>query len=367
VTAATARDVLTALYRHYTPRWAMLTEVTAADPDTDIRQASRIDALLIRRRPNSPRCLERFAIEVKVSRSDFLADVRNPDKQAPWRRLAHRHAYAVPAGLVTPQELPAGSGLLVVDRAWDETWRVRTARRCPGGNDPGDVPLTLILDACYRASRDGAALRGYTWNSPGDDPQELRARVKHLERELEKTRGRADREATKRRDWQRRYALHEPPACATCGNPLHPGRGRWATEWVHRDPDQAAACEQLRKALPDANVYYTPSPVPVGWVDRGRDRGDEVNSDRPPVQQHRVRGVRLRAGSVGGAAGRGRLLGVLLRRDPVCIAVQTRRRPLVPPLHRAPPRSSRKGFVMSTAAGIELTEIFCTSGAGVRW
>src|SRR5919198_3723729 len=57
VTAATvkvtARDVRAALYQHFMPRWAMLNEVTAPDPETGRRsdRGSRIDALLVRRRP----------------------------------------------------------------------------------------------------------------------------------------------------------------------------------------------------------------------------------------------------------------------------------------------------------------------------
>lgn len=53
-------------------------------------------------------------VEVKVSRADFLADAKKPHRQAggigTWRY------YLCPEGLIQPDELPAGWGLLWVNR-----------------------------------------------------------------------------------------------------------------------------------------------------------------------------------------------------------------------------------------------------------
>lgn len=53
-------------------------------------------------------------VEVKVSRSDFLAEVRNPLKQERWLRHAHRAYYATPKDLVRVEEIPVGWGLIEV-------------------------------------------------------------------------------------------------------------------------------------------------------------------------------------------------------------------------------------------------------------
>ena len=51
--------------------------------------------------------------EVKVSRSDFLADVAKAEKREGYRRIAEVVYYAAPAGMIDVSEVPAGCGLLV--------------------------------------------------------------------------------------------------------------------------------------------------------------------------------------------------------------------------------------------------------------
>lgn len=71
----------------------------------------RIDVLLINHKKSSvkiPR--ERIALEIKVSRSDFLSET--DEKRAPWRRFADKFAYVAPAGMIKPSELPEGCGLM---------------------------------------------------------------------------------------------------------------------------------------------------------------------------------------------------------------------------------------------------------------
>jgi hypothetical protein len=53
-----------------------------------------------------------IAIEVKISRGDFMRELREPRKRAPWEKLAGECYFATPAGLVKPDELPEGWGLL---------------------------------------------------------------------------------------------------------------------------------------------------------------------------------------------------------------------------------------------------------------
>jgi hypothetical protein len=56
-----------------------------------------------------------IAVECKVSRSDFLADARKPVRIRPGLGVGRLRYYLVPTGLVGPDEVPAGWGLLHAD------------------------------------------------------------------------------------------------------------------------------------------------------------------------------------------------------------------------------------------------------------
>lgn len=51
--------------------------------------------------------------EVKVSRSDFLADIAKPSKRAGYAAISEKFYYVAPEGLLRPEEMPDGAGLLV--------------------------------------------------------------------------------------------------------------------------------------------------------------------------------------------------------------------------------------------------------------
>lgn len=298
----TARDMNAALYRHFADKWAVLTEVTAraqyrppdlpADPDalpigafrtasrpTLVQSQRRIDVLLLRG-ANVDGGIERLAIEVKVTRADFMCDVRNPDKQAPWRALAHRHAYAVPEGLVAVGEVPADSGLLVVKRDRDYT-TVTWARRAkkPTGHNPGPLPLANLMDAFYRAGRAEAHMKGFAGALREADPEQLRATVAKLRKELELLGNKLDRETEAKGRWQKAFAAAGLPACGTCGHALHlarVNRRSLAGDWEHRDPAVDAACEAVRRQAAlaereqmdyrfrmDEKYLYVPGPQPA--------------------------------------------------------------------------------------------------------
>lgn len=72
----------------------------------------RIDMLLVSHKNSSSTKIkrERIALEIKVSRSDFLSET--DEKRAPWRRFADKFAYVAPEGLIKPSELPEGCGLM---------------------------------------------------------------------------------------------------------------------------------------------------------------------------------------------------------------------------------------------------------------
>lgn len=87
------------------------------------------------------------AYEVKISRSDYLADV-TAGKWQSYLAYACSVVFATPAGLITPSELPPGTGLIL---RHGEVWR--TARRpVPQAvaNLPRDAWLKLLLDGVER-------------------------------------------------------------------------------------------------------------------------------------------------------------------------------------------------------------------------
>jgi hypothetical protein len=112
--AATARDLIAALDRHYTggapshrdaDSHATWTELP--DPDDH-----RIDYLSLCLWGNRGHHLDGH--EIKVSRSDWLAELARPGKADTWWSVCHRWWLVVPhASIVADGELPDGWGLMV--------------------------------------------------------------------------------------------------------------------------------------------------------------------------------------------------------------------------------------------------------------
>jgi len=102
----TAQDILRAVRKHYAPEgWVMAMEVQIPGLVQEVR---RTDAFLV-----SPYRDEAIAIEVKVFRQDWQHELADPDKLRSSRRLAHMTYVAAPDGVVKPEELPSGVGLLM--------------------------------------------------------------------------------------------------------------------------------------------------------------------------------------------------------------------------------------------------------------
>lgn len=242
----TEREMLQRLYAHFS-RWAMVTEVTTQDTSERGAPDRRVDVLLLQRD-------RRMAVEVKVTRGDLLADVREPRKQAPWRRLCHQHAYAVPAGLASPGDVPAASGLLFVHEQQSApsyhhaTW----ARRAPVHKAEPLPPRTLHALLCRLAAAE-AVRKGLVAVDTGD-PVELRERLALAERDRTNAQAEADRARERAKAWQALAAAREPLPCSHCWQPL---RFSWSSRrgpvWQHVEPAHEAACEVLRRELDEAD------------------------------------------------------------------------------------------------------------------
>ena len=280
----TSGHVVRALTMHFAGQnWASIAEVTirpagetSADPNAwlipktdaewEARKARRIDLLCLRTaRKQGIGVLERLAIEVKVTRADFLSDVRNPLKQAPWRELAHRHAYAVPEGLVEPSEVPEGSGLLIIKTVPGKVWHtyqgpataVSWAKRAPYTDTAPAVPSWLTLALAYRTSNAEARARGDFTSTPLEsDPDVLRAEVERLKRELGSQLDRAARSAVLAYNWRTAYGSLTGLPCSTCGKGLKPIdlhlRASFS-KWRHVRSADEKTCLPLRTA--EAEIF----------------------------------------------------------------------------------------------------------------
>lgn len=289
----TAREVNGALYSHFTGRYAVLTELVhesheaaayaeAQDRlDMDaVRErypaawTRRVDVLLVSR-------TERIAVEVKITRSDFLADVRDTAKQATWRALAHRHAWACPHGLIRADEVPADSGLIYVgasESLYSGVRHVEWVKRAPKGNAPPDLPPNVLWAIMHRCARAEAHAKGLLV-ADGLDAGALRLELDRTRRDLELAQNRASVQRDRAAAMQAALATRGYPPCAACSQAVKPkwtaGRG---TEWTHADPAHDGPCAESRAAAdaaknPSGTYRYTP---PVEPADLAAATGEEV-------------------------------------------------------------------------------------------
>lgn len=87
--------------RHEFPEWVLAEEVL-------LDHAQRkVDLLAISKK-------QVIAYEIKVSRADFLSEIETPNKRAAAIDWFTQFYFAVPSGLVKPEELPAGCGLIEI-------------------------------------------------------------------------------------------------------------------------------------------------------------------------------------------------------------------------------------------------------------
>ena len=81
--------------------------------------------------------------EVKVSRSDFMADLANPDKRGGYLKIAARLVYVAPLGIIDPAEVPDGCGL--VEEVAEGRFRAAKRAKSRKVDLPPAVFMNLIL------------------------------------------------------------------------------------------------------------------------------------------------------------------------------------------------------------------------------
>lgn len=81
----------------------------------------RLDAFALNTLPHT--AMKRVCYEVKLSRADFLLEMRHPLKRRVGMRYSNEFYFVTPAGMVTQGEIPPECGLVEVGRANLEEWR----------------------------------------------------------------------------------------------------------------------------------------------------------------------------------------------------------------------------------------------------
>ncbi len=108
--------------------WVCFTEVTFAD--TAAWNSRRIDVLFFNYWYSKQ--YKRIALELKRARSNFLQELREPEKRAPVMKMVNEFYYVAPKGMIKPDEVPDDCGLIEID----DNGICRMKKRAPFLGDP---------------------------------------------------------------------------------------------------------------------------------------------------------------------------------------------------------------------------------------
>ena len=144
--------LLRAVLAHYSQRYAgpvaMALEVGLENEGETQRR--RVDGLLLRYYKPP------IAFEVKVSRADWLSELKKPDKHLPAKAFAGQLYVVAPPDVVKVEELPAGVGLIEVKPYTSKVKFVQRAERCqPADLGWGWHRVAQIAAGVLRAADEG--------------------------------------------------------------------------------------------------------------------------------------------------------------------------------------------------------------------
>jgi hypothetical protein len=120
VTESTLIDVVERAVHSSSTEWLFLRELRVG---TGRRNggAQRLDAFALNTLPHT--AMKRICYEVKTSRSDFLAELKQPLKRRIGMRYSNEFYFVTPAALVSAAEIPAECGLIEGGFATVAEWR----------------------------------------------------------------------------------------------------------------------------------------------------------------------------------------------------------------------------------------------------
>jgi hypothetical protein len=180
-----ADDVIALLRaRHEPPAWAFLEQVRSTTGASSRERYA--DAIAMSLWPS--RGIEVHGFEVKVSRSDVLKELRNPEKAAPIQRYCDRWWLVLAdASLIQPGELPPTWGLMAVRGTTQLRSITAAPKLTPEAFAPGFVASVLRnFEQGYVPRREHDALKASVEAKAAECAEPLaEVKLKRLERELE--------------------------------------------------------------------------------------------------------------------------------------------------------------------------------------
>ncbi len=114
VTAPALLDVLERLAHASKTEWLFLRELRVG---TGFRNSSsqRLDAFALNCLPHL--AMKRVCYEIKISRADFLNELKHPLKRRIGLRYSNEFYFVTPPGLLKPDEIPVECGLMEIGQA----------------------------------------------------------------------------------------------------------------------------------------------------------------------------------------------------------------------------------------------------------
>lgn len=117
-------------------------QIAVSEMQTSYYSGEQVDAF-------GYRCIEphrgSYMIEVKVSRSDFLADGKKPHRMDPAKGVGKYRAYMCPEGIIQPEEIPHGWDLFWVNDRGHVSIKKKDFIECPVRNIDGELYLMARL------------------------------------------------------------------------------------------------------------------------------------------------------------------------------------------------------------------------------
>lgn len=182
----TARDVLEAIFvKHDGPEWVRFAEVSNS---TGHRANRRADAICMNIWPSKGYAIHGY--EIKVSRADFIHEMKNIAKAEAIGQYCDFWWLAAPKGMIDPKEVPEAWGLIELQKNG-----LRIKKQAPKKDAPPTLPRDF-MSALLRRSRDQDDAYIATMLERKAEQQEA-----NLKREIELRNKRAREQAEKNAEW----------------------------------------------------------------------------------------------------------------------------------------------------------------------
>jgi len=149
LTATALLDTLERALHSSKSEWLFLRELRTGTGHRN-NFAQRLDAFALNCLPHQ--AMRRVCYEVKLSRADFLGELKQPMKRRIGMRYSNEFYFVTPGDLVKPCEIPVDCGLIEIGNAAFEEWKVLMKKQAGFfWFDPTSQTYCLMtVPACWR-------------------------------------------------------------------------------------------------------------------------------------------------------------------------------------------------------------------------